>query len=342
MTVPISPSLLDVYDALLLDLDGTLMHGGVPIPHAADGVRTARERGALIGFITNNASRTPDAVVAHLAEVGVQAEAHEVATSPQIAVQLLAQHVEEGVTVLVVGAESLASEVAGAGFTPVFRDSEDVAAVIQGFSPTLGWADLAEGCYALRRGVPWVATNTDATLPTERGMAPGNGSLVHTLVHATGRTPLVAGKPQPEMFALAAEKLGARRPLVVGDRLDTDIEGGNRAGMDTLLVLTGVDGIAEAVHAEPLLRPTWILPDLSTLTAPAPRPLVQGDSARCGASGARWDGEDIVLTGQSADPRALHAALALIAQRHEEARFGGAVREESGTVIAPPAEAPAP
>lgn len=321
-------SMLERYDALLLDLDGTLMHGTRPIPHAADAVRTARERGLKIGFVTNNASRTPEQAVAHLATVDVDAAPEEIASSPQIAVQLLAEHAPAGSTVLVIGADGLMDAVSSAGFTPVREDSDEVAAVVQGFSPDLGWAQLAEGGYALRRGIPWIATNTDATLPTERGIAPGNGALVHALVHATGRTPLVAGKPEPAMFSLAAKALGARRPLAVGDRLDTDIEGGNRAGIDTLLVLTGVDTVETALRAEPVRRPTWILPDLSGLTAPAPEAVVDGGTSRCGAASAQLEGEDLVLSGRTGTPQALTAALGLLAARLPESALPGAVRTQ--------------
>jgi glycerol 3-phosphatase-2 len=323
-------SLLDRYDALLLDLDGTLMHGTRPIPHAAESVRTARERSLRIGFVTNNASRSPEQAVAHLATVDVEASPEEIASSPQIAVQLLSDLVPQGATVLVIGADGLLDAVAAAGFAPVREDGEQVAAVVQGFSPDLGWAQLAEGGYALRRDIPWVATNTDATLPTERGIAPGNGALVQALVHATGRTPLVAGKPEPAMFTLAAKGLQARHPLAVGDRLDTDIEGGNRAGMDSLLVLTGVDDVEAALHADPVRRPTWILPDLSALTDPAPEAVLDGDVARCGAATARFDGEDLVVSGRTGTPQALTAALGLLREHLPDSALAGAVRMQEG------------
>ena len=152
--------------------------------------------------------------------------------------------------VLVVGGPSLADEIRTAGLHPVGVDSDSVVAVVQGWSPDLDWPRLAEGAYAIRRGALWMATNVDATLPTERGLAPGNGSMVAALRHATGVEPDVAGKPEPGMFTVAANDVGSRSPLVVGDRLDTDIEGANRAGMDSLLVLTGVDSIATALHAQ--------------------------------------------------------------------------------------------
>lgn len=331
------PTLQQRYDALLLDLDGTLMHGRRPIPGAADAVRAAREAGLGISFATNNASRTPDQVIAHLATVDVTGDPQEVVTSPQIAARLLADDLPAGARVLVVGGPSLAAEIRAVGLEPVTADDPEVLAVVQGWDPGLGWADLAQGAYALRRGARWMATNVDATLPTEQGLAPGNGSLVAALRHATGLEPEVAGKPEPGMFEIAARRLGSARPLVVGDRLDTDIEGGVRAGMDTLLVLTGVSTVQEALHAEPVRRPTWILPDMRGLARPFADALVTDGTARCGATTARWEDGDVVLSGQGArdpeDPQAVRAALALIADRCPQEAWRGDLRaseSESG------------
>jgi HAD superfamily hydrolase (TIGR01450 family) len=336
-------SFLDRYDGLLLDLDGTVMHGARPIPHAAASIVRAREHGTRIGFVTNNASRSPQQVVDHLKLVEINASPEEIATSPQIAVQVLSRQVEAGATILVIGGAPLAEEVRSAGLVPVHQDEAAVAAVIQGFSPQLGWSDLAEGAYALNRGVPWVATNTDATLPTERGMAPGNGSLVRVLVHATGRTPVVAGKPEPAMFSLAAERLGLSRPLAVGDRLDTEIEGGNRAGIDTLLVLTGVDDIRAALYAPAVRRPSWIVADMSALDAPAVDAVVSGPdadgtaSARCGATSARLTTSGrtgrLELHGGIEDPRTLRAALRVLAVALPEQAFTGVVIDQDGRTV---------
>ncbi|MGP9539865.1 HAD-IIA family hydrolase [Brachybacterium sp. AOP43-C2-M15] len=335
MTRRPDPSLLDLYDALLLDLDGTLMHGARAIPHAAEAVQTARSVGRTVVFATNNASRTPQQAAEHLAVVGIDAEPEEFVTSPQVASALLAQRLDPGASVLVVGGPSLAEQVRDAGLTPVETDSEDVVAVVQGWSPDLGWARLAEGAYAIRRGALWMATNIDATLPTERGLAPGNGSLVAALRHATGAEPAVAGKPEPGMFEVAARDKGARRPLIVGDRLDTDIEGAVRAGMDSLLVLTGVDGVEEALRADPIRRPTFVLPDLAEIAAPFPLPVVDGDSARCGDVSAVWADGDIVLRGTADDPRVLRAVLALLGERSGDAAWGGRLLDQGGTEVRP-------
>ncbi|AXK44892.1 HAD-IIA family hydrolase [Brachybacterium saurashtrense] len=321
------PSLLDLYDALLFDLDGTLMHGARPIPHAAESVETARAAGRTVVFATNNASRTPQQAAEHLGHVGIPARPEEFVTSPQVASRLLADRLAPGEKVLVVGGESLAAQIREAGLTPVGTDAEDVAAVVQGWSPDLDWGRLAEGAYAIRRGALWMATNVDATLPTERGLAPGNGSMVAALRHATGAVPDVAGKPEPGMFQIAAREHGARRPLIIGDRLDTDIEGAVRAGMDSLLVLTGVDGVEAALRAEPVRRPTFVLPDLSSLAAPFPLPVVSQDGSRCGAVSAAWDDGDIVLHGAAEDPRVLRAVLALLRTHSAEKPWTGRLRD---------------
>ena len=332
------PSLLDLHDALLLDLDGTLMHGSRPIPFAAEAVETARARGLHVVFATNNASRTPQQAAAHLATVGVDAEPSEFVTSPQVASRLLAERLEPGAHVLVVGGPSLAEEIRTVGLEPVSADADSVVAVVQGWSPDLDWARLAEGAYAIRRGALWMATNVDATLPTERGLAPGNGSMVAALRHATGVEPDVAGKPEPGMFTVAAQDAGSRRPLVVGDRLNTDIEGANRAGMDSLLVLTGVDTIATALHADPVRRPTHILADLSHLTDPCPLPVVTEAESRCGAVSATWTDGDITLRGELGDPRILRAVLALLRTHAADTAWTGRLLDGDGA----PIEATAP
>ena len=328
-------SLLDRYDALLFDLDGTLMHGAQPIPHAVEAVEAARATGRTVVFATNNASRTPQQAAEHLAVVGVHAVAEEFVTSPQVASRLLAERLAPAAKVLVIGGPSLAAQLREDGLEPVGADAEDVVAVVQGWSPQLDWPMLAEGAYAIRRGAYWMATNVDATLPTERGLAPGNGSMVAALRHATGCEPAVAGKPEPGMFEVAARTHGSRRPLIIGDRLDTDIEGAVRAGMDSLLVLTGVDGIETALRAEPIRRPTFILADLAPLSDPFPLPVVEGDRARCGGVSATWQDGDIVVNGDGEDPRVLRAVLALLRSHSADAAWHGALLSQDGATLRP-------
>ncbi|MBW4721173.1 HAD-IIA family hydrolase [Saccharothrix obliqua] len=256
--------LVDRYDALLLDLDGTVYRGREAVPGAVEAVAAARARGTGIRFVTNNASRSPREVAGHLTELGFAAAVEEVGTSAQAAAAMLTDLLTPGERVLVLGTEALADEVRQRGFTPV-RDAAGASAVVQGLSPDLSWRDLAEAAVAIRAGARWVACNVDATLPTDRGLLPGNGSLVVALKTATGAEPAVAGKPAAPLLEQAAKSVGAQRPLVVGDRLDTDILGAVHAGMDSLLVLTGVSTRAEVDELPAELRPTYVAEDLSVL-----------------------------------------------------------------------------
>ena len=202
-----------------------------------------------VAFVTNNAARTPEAVAAHLRDLGVAAEPDDVVTSAQAAATLVAERVPAGAPVLVVGGDGLRAALTERGLRPVASADDEPAAVVQGFAPDVGWTLLTEGVVAVRRGLPWVASNLDRTIPTARGLAPGNGALVGVIAAVTGATPVVAGKPELALHEEAVRRTGAQRPLVVGDRLDTDIEGANRAGADSLLVLTGVTSPGELVCA---------------------------------------------------------------------------------------------
>ena len=263
-----SRSLLDQYDGLLVDLDGVVHLGDHPIPAAAPALSRARDAGCKIVFVTNNASKAPAIVAAGLTDMGVQAAPTEVQTSSMAAAEELRGMLPAKARVLIVGGAGLRGPVADAGLLPVASADDDPAAVVQGWSPDLTWALLAEGAVALRAGVPWVATNRDATLPSPRGPLPGNGAMVATLVMATGREPIVVGKPEPGLFTAAVAHAGLARPLVVGDRLDTDIAGATRAGLPSLLVLTGVSGARDLLAAPPPLRPTYVGRDLSAVTRP--------------------------------------------------------------------------
>jgi glycerol-1-phosphatase len=267
---------LDRYDVLLADLDGTLYAGPDAVPGAVEAVTNAAARGVRTVYVTNNASRRPADVAAHLAELGFPAETEDVATSSQAAAAMLASQLPAGSPVLIVGTDALAAEITGVGLG-VVREAGGAVAVVQGHSPDTGWRILAEATVALRAGATWVACNLDPTLPTERGPLPGNGSMVGVLRTASGREPQVAGKPAPALLQAAVERTGARSALVIGDRLDTDIEGGRAAGLATLMVLTGVSDAAELLAAPPRRRPDLVAADLADLTrdpaelAPAPR-----------------------------------------------------------------------
>jgi HAD superfamily hydrolase (TIGR01450 family) len=262
--------LVDGYDLVILDLDGVVYLGEEPIPGAAEAIARLRRDGPPLRFVTNNASRRADEVAALLTRIGVAAEAGEVITSAMAAAGLLAERLPPGSPVLVVGSPALRHEVAAAGLAVVDSAGDHPVAVVQGYGPQVGWAHLAEASLAIQAGALWFATNTDTTLPTARGVLPGNGALVAALRTALGRDPdVVVGKPQPGLFQAAVRRAHAARALVVGDRLDTDIDGAYRAGMDSLLVLTGVNDADDAKAAPPQRRPTFLGRDLSALFAPA-------------------------------------------------------------------------
>lgn len=254
------------YDCLLLDLDGTVFRGHSPTVGAVETLGAVQCRSL---FVTNNATRSADEVAAHLVELGFTATVGDVVTSAQSAARMLGQRLPAGARVLVVGTDALAAEVGAVGLTPVRTFAEEPVAVIQGLSMTICWADLAEAALAIRSGAVWVTSNLDATLPTERGLLPGNGSLVAALRAATDAEPLVAGKPAPALMRDALARGDFHTPLVVGDRLDTDIAGANAAQLPSLMVLTGVNNARDAVYAVPDQRPTYLGADLRSLLCDA-------------------------------------------------------------------------
>ncbi|GFH37168.1 HAD-IIA family hydrolase [Streptomyces pacificus] len=306
-------ALSEVYDTALLDLDGVVYAGGEPVPHAVASLGTAREGGMRLAYVTNNALRTPEAVAAHLTELGVPAESHDVVTSAQAVARLIAAQVPAGSRVLAVGGEGLRVALRERGLEPVDSADDDPAAVVQGYGgPELTWGRLVEASYAVARGVPWFASNTDLTIPSARGIAPGNGAAVEAVRLATGREPQVGGKPQPPMHRETILRTGAERPLVVGDRLDTDIEGAFNGGVDSLLVLTGVTDPAQLLRAEPKHRPTYVDEDLRGLLTGQPEVGSAGSGQEfvCGGWTASLRGEALVIDG---DGRRLDGLRALCA-----------------------------
>jgi glycerol-1-phosphatase len=302
--------LISNFDALLADLDGVVYAGPNAIPGAVESLRKLAGIGVGLGYVTNNASRTPAQVAQHLRDLGAPAEDHQVVSSSQAAGELLASLLPAGARVLITGGDALAAEIELVGLVPVRTEAEDPVAVVQGFHPDVGWRDLAEAAYVVAGGALWVATNTDMSIPQQRGIAPGNGSLVAAVTAATGQLPLVAGKPEAPLFHAAAKRLAADRPLVVGDRLDTDILGGNRAGFATVAVLTGVDTRESILAARTLERPGYLVNDLTDLHRPYPAVEHDAGRYRCGAASAVVDGQVLRVTGDPADLDAWRAACA--------------------------------
>ncbi|WP_430786718.1 HAD-IIA family hydrolase [Actinoplanes sp. G11-F43] len=290
------------YDLVIFDLDGVVILIDEPIPGAVEAVERLRADATTVAFATNNASRRSAEVAALLTGMGVNAEPAEVLTSAGASAAVLAERLPAGAKVLVVGSEALRAEVRDAGLIPVETLEDDPAAVVQGYGPEVGWKILAEAVLAVRAGATWYATNTDRTLPSPRGPLPGNGSLVAVLRTALDREPdVVVGKPQPGLFRTAARLSGAQRPLAVGDRLDTDIQGAVNAGVDSLLVLTGVSGPADLLAAPEDRRPTFVAADLSGLFRPADETRVPAPLPVAGGWRVTRTGDRAELDG-SGDP----------------------------------------
>ena len=259
------------YDLAMLDLDGVVYVGRDAVPGAAEHLRATRAAGMRTAFITNNAARPPETVAAHLTELGVPADVDDVVTSAQAAAHLLHERFGHGARVVRLGGAGLEAALVEAGLVPV--DAEDeAAAVVSGYGPDVLWRDIMRVAVRVRDGLPWLASNADLTIPTGFGVAPGHGVLVETIARFAGVTPVVAGKPARPLLDETMRRVGGERPLMVGDRLDTDIEGARNAEVDSLLVMTGVTGTAELVSAPPKHRPTYLSADLGGLLTPHPAP----------------------------------------------------------------------
>ncbi len=310
-----APALIDGYDAALFDLDGVVYLGPAPVPGAAQGLAQLRQDGCAVGFVTNNAARTPEHVVDHLRELGIQAEVADVVTSAQACARLAADQLPAAATVLVTGTAALAAEVAAVGLTVVDEIDPVPAAVIQGYDPTMAQPRLDQAGFAIQRGARWYATNTDANRPTDQGLVPGAGAQVATVAAAVTVAPIVAGKPCAPLMHETVRRLGAAHPIFVGDRLDTDIEGAVGVGMDSLMVLTGAHGKHDLAAAEPGMRPTHLGWDLRALLQPA---LVahwtNGDQVQVGEQIARLISGQVVLDQVPADRDQQVAALWAILQ----------------------------
>jgi glycerol 3-phosphatase-2 len=286
----------DVYDVALLDLDGVVYVGPDAVPGVPAALAAVRAAGMRLGFVTNNAARPPEDVARHLAELGVPAEPDDVITSSQAAAAVVADLLGPGAPVLAVGGPGVPAALRAAGLTVVEQAEDSPAAVVQGYGPEVGWQQLAEAVVAVRDGARHVATNTDATVPSPRGPLPGNGAMVAVVSAVTGQAPLVTGKPDPAMHAECVRRTGARRPLVVGDRLDTDIEGARRAGAASLLVFTGVTDARMLLAAGPLHRPDLLSADAAGMLTPHPAVVADGTGTHCGGWSVRpAEGEDVLL-----------------------------------------------
>ncbi|MCX7622569.1 MAG: HAD-IIA family hydrolase [Thermomicrobium sp.] len=249
--------------AIAFDMDGVLYRGEQPLPAAAGLVGELQQRGIGFVMVTNNATKTPEEYAAKLARMGMTVPPERIVTSAVATRDWMRQRYERGTRVYVLGMPALEQAVYEGGyFQPAGRDAD---VVVNGADFTLTYEKLKIATLAIRRGADWVATNADRTLPTEEGLLPGSGAIVAALQAATDRSPVVIGKPEPAMIFRAAELLGVapEELLVVGDRLDTDVLAGKRAGALTALVLTGVSTEQDAASGS--VQPDAVIDDLSVL-----------------------------------------------------------------------------
>lgn len=281
VVAPKGSALVDAYDSALFDLDGVVYLGPAAVPGAVDGLRALRERGVRTGYVTNNAARTPDAVAAHLVELGIACRGSDVVTSAQAGAQLLADRFGPGSKVLVVGGDAVFRALDDVGLVGVRSTDEEPVAVLQGYAFDLTWEQLNEAAIAIQHGAHWVATNTDSTRPTNRGIVPGNGAAVAAVRTAVDVDPEVAGKPYRPLMDETISRLHAEHAIFVGDRFDTDIAGAAAVGLDSLFVLSGAHGVPELLAADVSHRPTHLGATLAALLEEPRTVEVDGDRAVC-------------------------------------------------------------
>ena len=308
-----SGPLISAYDLAMLDLDGVIYRGHEAVPHAVETISELQGTHVGMAFLTNNASRTAKEVAEQIRGFGLSVEQTDVVTAGEAIARIVAESVPRGSAVLVVGGPGLTTPLESWGLRCVSSADDAPLAVVQGFHPDVGWRNLAEASYAIQAGVRWFVSNLDRTFPSARGTAPGNGSLVEAVRQATGAEPVaIAGKPEPGLFEEALRRTGATRPLMVGDRVDTDIVGALSCGIDTLHVLTGISGLDEVTRLPPEHRPHYVGPDLRSLLDVHPDVLVDGIRAVCGSAIAQADAEgDVTLT--SGEPGSLESVRAVVA-----------------------------
>ncbi|MEU4395690.1 HAD-IIA family hydrolase [Kribbella sp. NPDC023855] len=297
------------YDVALLDLDGVVYVGPDPVPDAPDNLRKAAKEGMRIGYITNNASRPASVVAEHLASFGLDVIGEDVVTSAQAAAKLIAKEFPKGSPVLVVGGEGLIAALEEYELRPVRSSDANPVAVVQGFHPDVNWVMLADGAHAINEGAKWYATNLDLTIPTAGGKAPGNGTLVQAIRAAVEVDPVVAGKPEPPLLETSIERLKAERPLMIGDRLDSDIAGAHAVGIASLWVATGVHDAHDLAAAPKNERPTYIGAGLGALREKHPGVKVEGAKHSCqGWTASVVDGA-VAVTGEGEPYDGLRAIL---------------------------------
>lgn len=263
----------------IIDLDGVVYRGELPVPRADAAIRRLEAAGMLVRFATNNSTLDRDAYVERLARFGIVTRREHVVTSTSATIGHLRAHAPRVKRVMVVGSAEMAGELAAAGFEVTAAEDgvpgsydggpleQAYDAVIVGLDRALTYRRVAAAAMAIRSGAMFVATNADAWYPTAAGVLPGAGSGVAAIEAATAVAPIVIGKPAPEMFATILESNGLAREaaIVVGDNPDADITAARRAGIRSVLVLSGVTDAAAAATLTGERRPDLVLDSLAAL-----------------------------------------------------------------------------
>ncbi len=296
MTAPI----IAQHDVAFFDLDGVIYLGPIAVPGAVQGIADVRAAGARVMYVTNNAARSAEAVARHLTELGFTAGPDDLITSAQVAVGVLAEQLPAGSLLLIAGTNNLSRLAEAAGFRTTDSADDEPDAVLQGYSPTIDWRVLDEASIAVQRGATWYGTNDDLNRPTDRGLVPGLGAQLNVVGSTVRQQPIVFGKPHAPMLDFAIGHTGAERPIFVGDRIDTDIMGANRAGMKSMLVFTGAHGKRDLLAAGPGDRPNYIGADVRALLEPPRIAIKEGHAWVCGAARARLHDGRILLEGDLA------------------------------------------
>jgi HAD superfamily hydrolase (TIGR01450 family) len=262
--MPVS-SLVDRYDQLILDLDGCVWVGDQPLPGAVEAIEALRASGKRVAFVTNDSRHALEDHVRKLWGIGLRASLADVVSAPAAMQHLLAD-TRRGRTAFVIGGDAIQRHVAEAGCR-ILNDT-DLASradvVVVAHDEDLVYDDVRNASLAVRRGADLLATSRDPTLPMPDGLWPGTGAILAAIETASGRAGSIVGKPEPQLFYTALDRLGEGRTLVVGDRLDSDIAAAAKAGLDSALVLTGGTTREEADAAEDP-RPTTIAESLAAL-----------------------------------------------------------------------------
>ena len=246
--MPLSP-LLQRYDNVLLDLDGTVWVGDLPTRAAAEAISELRGAGKGLAFLTNDPRRTPEEYVRKLWSMGIRASLEEVVTVGAAIQYVLAG--QPGSRAYVIGSSAIFKHVADAGQRIVngIGPATEADVVVVAGHDDFDFAELREGTQAVLSGAEMIAAGRDRTFPAADGLWPGTGAIVAALEYATERTAAIVGKPEPQIFRTALDRLGDGRTLVVGDRLDSDLKGAAAAGLDGAIVLTGVTSRDQAIAA---------------------------------------------------------------------------------------------